>query len=75
MTTQTQVPLTVMDNHDPAMLRELVDAVEDVARSGAFIGGPFVESFETALAASCQTASRRRRVFGDRGTHVDHARA
>jgi dTDP-3-amino-3,4,6-trideoxy-alpha-D-glucose transaminase len=56
MTTQTQVPLTVMDNHDPAMLRELVDAVEDVARSGAFIGGPFVERFEAALATSCRTA-------------------
>ncbi len=56
MTTQTQVPLTVMDNHDPAMLRELVDVVEDVARSGAFIGGPFVECFEAALAASCQAA-------------------
>ncbi len=56
MTTQTQVPLTVMDNHDPAMMRELVDAVEDVARSGAFIGGRFVESFEAALAAACQTA-------------------
>lgn len=56
MTTQTQVPLTVMDNHDPAMLRELVDVVEDVARSGVFIGGPFVERFEAALAAACQIA-------------------
>jgi dTDP-3-amino-3,4,6-trideoxy-alpha-D-glucose transaminase len=55
MTTQTQVPLTVMDNHDPAMLRELIDAVEDVARSGAFIGGPFVERFEAALATACRT--------------------
>ena len=44
------VPLTVMDNHDPALMSELVDAVRDVAASGAFTGGPFVERFEQAFA-------------------------
>ena len=54
-TTEMQIALTVMDNHDPAMLRELLDAVEQVASTGAFIGGPFVERFEAALASSCET--------------------
>jgi dTDP-4-amino-4,6-dideoxygalactose transaminase len=54
-TTEMQVPLTAMDNHDLALVRELLDAVEEVANTGAFIGGPFVERFEAALAASCGT--------------------
>ena len=49
------MPLTVMDNHDPAMMRELLGAVAQVAGTGAFTGGPFVERFESALATSCET--------------------
>jgi dTDP-3-amino-3,4,6-trideoxy-alpha-D-glucose transaminase len=48
-----EVPLTAMDNHDPALLQELLGAVEDVARTGAFTGGEFVERFERAFASSC----------------------
>ena len=33
------IPLTRMDNADPALMEELLDAVEAVARSGAFTGG------------------------------------
>lgn len=50
------IPLTLMDNHDPELLRELLDAVERVAESGAFIGGPAVERFETAFASWCECA-------------------
>jgi dTDP-3-amino-3,4,6-trideoxy-alpha-D-glucose transaminase len=45
-----------MDNHDPAIMRELLGAVDEVAKTGAFIGGPFVERFEAALATSCEAA-------------------
>ncbi|HWE34141.1 MAG TPA: DegT/DnrJ/EryC1/StrS family aminotransferase [Solirubrobacteraceae bacterium] len=45
-----QVPMTVMDNSDPALVRELVGAIEELAGTGAFIGGPAVDSFERAFA-------------------------
>jgi dTDP-4-amino-4,6-dideoxygalactose transaminase len=50
------VPLTVMDNHDEELLSELLDVVGGVARTGAFTGGAFVESFEAAFAAWCEAA-------------------
>ena len=49
-----KVPLTVMDNHDPSLLAELLAVVQDVANSGAFTGGGFVERFETAFASWCE---------------------
>jgi dTDP-3-amino-3,4,6-trideoxy-alpha-D-glucose transaminase len=52
---ESPVPLTVMDNHDPALLGELLDAVQDVASTGAFTGGAFVERFEAAFTAWCET--------------------
>ncbi len=45
-----QVPLTVMDNQDGELIEEMMRAVEMVARSGAFTGGPFVEQFEDDFA-------------------------
>jgi dTDP-3-amino-3,4,6-trideoxy-alpha-D-glucose transaminase len=48
------VPLTVMDNHDPALLDELLSAVREVASSGRFAGGAFVERFESAFARWCE---------------------
>jgi len=54
--TQAEIPLTRMDNYDPGLVQKLLDAVEQVAESGAFIGGPFVEQFESAFAASCHAA-------------------
>ncbi len=54
MTASLQVPLTVMDTHDPQLLRGLVEAVENVATTGAFTGGAFVERFEAAFAAWCE---------------------
>jgi dTDP-3-amino-3,4,6-trideoxy-alpha-D-glucose transaminase len=56
MRTQAEVPLTRLDNHDPALLRELLGAVERVAETGAFIGGEFVESFEAAFTSFCDAA-------------------
>jgi dTDP-4-amino-4,6-dideoxygalactose transaminase len=41
--------MTVMDNDDPELVRELVGAIEQLAGTGAFIGGPAVESFERAF--------------------------
>lgn len=54
MPTAPGVPLTVMDNHDPALLQELLAAVERVAETGGFTGGPVVERFEDAFASYCQ---------------------
>jgi dTDP-3-amino-3,4,6-trideoxy-alpha-D-glucose transaminase len=50
-----RVPLTVMDHDDPTLLGELLQAVENVARAGAFTGGPVVERFETAFGEWCET--------------------
>jgi dTDP-4-amino-4,6-dideoxygalactose transaminase len=48
------IPLTVMDHADPQLFRELMDAVEGVAATGAFIGGAAVEQFEMAFAEWCE---------------------
>jgi dTDP-3-amino-3,4,6-trideoxy-alpha-D-glucose transaminase len=49
------IPLTRMDNADPALMEELLEAVEAVARSGAFTGGAEVDAFEEEFAAYCGT--------------------
>jgi dTDP-3-amino-3,4,6-trideoxy-alpha-D-glucose transaminase len=51
-----EVPLTVMDQHDPQLLRELLATVERIASQGAFTGGPAVEQFEADYAAWCGAA-------------------
>jgi dTDP-4-amino-4,6-dideoxygalactose transaminase len=53
-TVEQRIPLTEMDNADTELLEELLEAVAAVARSGAFTGGPAVESFEAAFAAWCE---------------------
>ena len=53
---KTRVPLTVMDNHDPELMHELMEAVQRVAETGAFTGGAFVEEFESAFASYCEAA-------------------
>jgi dTDP-3-amino-3,4,6-trideoxy-alpha-D-glucose transaminase len=50
------IPLTRLDNADPALLDELLAEVERVARSAAFTLGTEVEAFEEELAAYCGTA-------------------
>ncbi len=52
----TKVPLTAMDNADPELLRDLLEAVERVAETGEFIGGPVVDRFEAAFATYCEAA-------------------
>jgi len=47
------IPMTWLDHRDPALLEELLDAVAEVARTGAFTLGPAVEDFERELAAYC----------------------
>jgi dTDP-3-amino-3,4,6-trideoxy-alpha-D-glucose transaminase len=49
------VPLTRMDNADPALMEELLGEVARVAHSGAFILGDEVESFEEEFATYCGT--------------------
>ena len=49
------IPLTRMDHADPALLEELLAAVERVARTGAFTGGTEVEAFEAEFADYCGT--------------------
>lgn len=51
-----RVPFTRLDNHDPALLDELVEVVACVARKAAFTLGAEVESFEREFAAWCGTA-------------------
>jgi dTDP-3-amino-3,4,6-trideoxy-alpha-D-glucose transaminase len=50
------VPLTRMDNADPALMAELFGEVERVARNAAFTLGAEVEAFEQEFAAYCGTA-------------------
>jgi dTDP-4-amino-4,6-dideoxygalactose transaminase len=47
------IPLTRLDNADPALLEELLAEVERVARSAAFTLGAEVEAFEEEFAAYC----------------------
>ena len=50
-----RVPMAQLDNADPALLAELMLAVERVAFRGAFTLGEEVEAFERELAGYCQT--------------------
>ena len=50
------IPLTRLDNSDPELLAELMDAVEEVARRGQFVLGDEVEAFESEFAAYCEAA-------------------
>jgi dTDP-3-amino-3,4,6-trideoxy-alpha-D-glucose transaminase len=50
-----QIPLTRLDNADPALMEELLAAVEAVARRASFILGSEVEGFERDFAAYCGT--------------------
>jgi dTDP-3-amino-3,4,6-trideoxy-alpha-D-glucose transaminase len=48
------IPLTVMDHTDPELFRELMAAVENVAKTGAFTGGAAVEAFERDYETWCE---------------------
>ena len=50
-----EIPLTRMDNADPALMEELLAAVERVAGTGGFTGGPEVDAFEAEFAGYCGT--------------------
>jgi len=50
-----KIPLTKLDNADPELMEELLEVVERVARSAAFVGGAEVEAFEAEFAAYCET--------------------
>ena len=47
----------MMDHTDPELFGELMAAVEEVARIGAFTGGAVVEEFESEYAAWCEVPS------------------
>jgi dTDP-3-amino-3,4,6-trideoxy-alpha-D-glucose transaminase len=51
------LPLTRLDDADPALHEELLAAVAGVARRSAFILGSEVEAFEEEFAAYCETSS------------------
>lgn len=53
--TPVEIPLTRLDNADPALMEELLGAVERVARDAAFILGGEVEQFEADFAGYCET--------------------
>jgi dTDP-3-amino-3,4,6-trideoxy-alpha-D-glucose transaminase len=50
------VPVTRLDQSDPALLEELLAVVEGVARKGAFTMGAELEAFEAEFAAYCGAA-------------------
>jgi dTDP-3-amino-3,4,6-trideoxy-alpha-D-glucose transaminase len=50
-----EVPLTRLDNADPELLDELVEAVRRVGRSAQFTLGPEVEAFEREYADYCES--------------------
>jgi dTDP-3-amino-3,4,6-trideoxy-alpha-D-glucose transaminase len=49
------IPLTRLDNADPALMEELLAEVERIARNAAFTLGAEVEAFEEEFAAYCGT--------------------
>jgi dTDP-4-amino-4,6-dideoxygalactose transaminase len=55
LTDAPAIPLTRLDNADPALLEELLEAVERIARNAAFTLGAEVEAFEDELARFCGT--------------------
>ena len=57
MSSVQQVPLARMDAADPELLERLLAVVEQVARTGAFTHGPFVEAFERDFAAYCEAST------------------
>ena len=48
-----QVPITRLDNEDPELMDELLEAVQHVAATARFILGPEVEAFEAEWADHC----------------------
>src|SRR3954454_10078400 len=50
-----KVTLSWMDHRDPELFAEIMQAVERVASTGAFILGQEVVDFETAFADYCET--------------------
>jgi dTDP-4-amino-4,6-dideoxygalactose transaminase len=55
MAALAHIPLTRLDNADPALMEELLATVERVAASAAFTLGEEVEAFEEEFAAYCGT--------------------
>jgi dTDP-3-amino-3,4,6-trideoxy-alpha-D-glucose transaminase len=49
------VPLTRLDDADPALVEELLAVVERLSRSSAWIGGEEVDAFEAEWSAYCGT--------------------
>ena len=54
-TASADIPLTRLDNADPELMHELLEAVESVAVSARFTLGPAVEAFEAEYADYCET--------------------
>jgi dTDP-3-amino-3,4,6-trideoxy-alpha-D-glucose transaminase len=50
------IPVTRLDQADPALLEELLEVVARVASKGAFSMGPELEAFEEEFAAYCGSA-------------------
>lgn len=61
------IPTTRLDQADPALLEELLEVVERVARAGAFTMGAELEGFEEEFAAYCGS---RRAVGVSSGTEA-----
>lgn len=53
-TATCEVPLTLMDQHDPELFAQSIAAIERVAAKGAFTGGAAVEEFESDYASWCE---------------------
>ncbi len=49
----TPIPTVRLDQADPILLEQLLEVVGEVARKGAFTGGPEVEAFEAEFADYC----------------------
>jgi dTDP-3-amino-3,4,6-trideoxy-alpha-D-glucose transaminase len=50
------IPVTRLDNADPALVEELMAVVQRVASTGAFTFGAELEAFEAEFAAYCESA-------------------
>lgn len=55
MRVEPEIPMALMDHHDPVLFGELMEAIKSVAMTGGFTGGVAVEQFEHDFAAWCET--------------------
>ena len=64
------IPITRLDQADPALVEELLEVVARVAWKGAFSMGSELDAFEDGVRRLLRAPARRRRLLRDRGARA-----